>query len=265
MVEKSQADTLRDHLNLKLDQKFDFSQTSNVTADIKSFCEANSSRKWTEPSVRASYNRLLQQLAKNRNITLEHLGKKTKRPKFNKKLQAAITPKPVGKLDSQQTEQAQTTQAPPRMGADGKPIQQIANWENFDSEGVAATFNALFLSIRIAYPELEALTKEEKDSLGKMWLPAFQRYLTENWAYIGIPLIATFGMMTPKIAAARKLHKKNKEIAQVTPETIKATAEQKDRKERKIVCPDCRTEFNSFVALRDHKRVCPKKPKKLSA
>jgi len=226
LVEKSQADTLRDHLNLKLDQKFDFSQSSNVTADIKSFNEQNKSRNWTEPSVRASYNRLLQQLAKNRGVTLEHLGKKTKRPKFNKKLQAAITPKPVGDIGTtgKPTEgQAQAPQA-------GQVAAPPSQWINFDSEGVAATFNAFYLMLRITYPELEALSPEEKQSLGKMWLPAFQKYLTENWAFIGVPLIATIGMMLPKIAEARK-KKKSREGVETKPENVKDAKEQKERKE----------------------------------
>jgi len=71
-------------------------------------------------------------------------------------------------------------------------------------------------------------------------------------------------MMLPKIAAARKSHKAKKE-APKTPEDEKALKEQKERKERKIICPDCNQTFNSFVSLRDHKRVCSKKPKKISA
>jgi len=257
LVDKSQADTLRDHLNLKLDQKFDFSQTSNVTADIKSFIETNKKREWTEPSVRASYNRLLQQLAKNRNITLEHLGKKTKRPKFNKRLQSTITAKPVGTIEQTTGEPAQPQKI--MVDKDGKPVQQIVRqWENFDAEGVSATLNAFYLLIRVTYPELEALTPDEKTSLGRMWLPAFQRYLTENWAYIGIPFLATMGIMLPKIADARKKNKAKKED---TPENKKAAEEQKEKKSRKIICPDCKAEFNSFVTLRDHKRICPKKPK----
>jgi len=63
---------------------------------------------------------------------------------------------------------------------------------------------------RLAYPDLELLTEEEKDALGKMWLPAFNRYLTEKWAIIGIPFLATVGIFLPKIIAARKI-KKEKE------------------------------------------------------
>jgi len=257
LVEKSQADTLRDHLNLKLDQKFDFSQTSNVTADIKSFCDVNKKRQWTEPSIRASYTRLLTQIAKNRGITLEHLGKKTKRPKFNKRLQSTITAKPVGTLEQTTGEPSQQTQKI-MLDKDGKPIAEVRHWENFDAEGVSATLNAFYLLIRVTYPELEALTPDEKTSLGRMWLPAFQRYLTENWAYIGIPFLATMGIMLPKVAEARK---KNKAKKEETPTNKKAKEEQKERKERKIICPDCKAEFNSFVTLRDHKRICPKKPK----
>jgi len=269
LKEKSQADLLRDRINLQLDQKFDFSQSSNVTADIQSFCKANESRNWNVTSVRPSYNRILAQCAKNKKITLEHLGKKTKAPKFNKRLQSTITAKPVGKT-IEGTAPAQPTQGAQTILPTGQPAQQFVN---FDSEGVAATFNALFISIRIAYPELEALTKEEKDSLGKMWLPAFQRYLTENWAFIGIPFIATLGIMLPKVAEARKKHKANKEEASTTSETKGAQAETEERKKQKqkqqsdieqsgIRCRYCNELFKNFVDLKDHTQVCPQRKKK---
>jgi len=44
-----------------------------------------------------------------------------------------------------------------------------------------------------------------------MWLPAFRTYLTENWVYIGLPLISTIGIFTKHIKEARDKKKKRRE------------------------------------------------------
>jgi len=91
---------------------------------------------------------------------------------------------------------------------------QIQN-EHIEPASVEAVFEGLWAGLRLWWP-LDSLTKEEKESLGSMWLPAFRKYLTEKWAIFGIPLSATLGIIMPKIANARKedrgKKKKNLEV-----------------------------------------------------
>ncbi len=98
-----------------------------------------------------------------------------------------------------------------------QPIQaqfQIKN-EHISPESIEAFFEGLWAGLRLWWP-LDDLTKEEKESLGSMWLPAFRKYLTEKWAIFGIPLSATLGIIMPKIVNARKeardKKKKNLEV-----------------------------------------------------
>jgi len=96
-----------------------------------------------------------------------------------------------------------------------QPVQlQIKN-EHIEPASIEAVFEGLWAGLKIWWP-LEDLTKEEKESLGNMWLPAFRKYLTEKWAIFGIPLSATLGIIMPKIANARKTardkKKKNSEV-----------------------------------------------------
>ncbi len=98
-----------------------------------------------------------------------------------------------------------------------QPIQtqfQIKN-EHIEPESIEAVFEGLWAGLRLWWP-LDDLSKEEKESLGRMWLPAFRKYLTEKWAIFGIPLSATLGIIMPKIANARKdardKKKKNSEV-----------------------------------------------------
>ena len=91
---------------------------------------------------------------------------------------------------------------------------QIQN-EHIEPTSIEAVFEGLWAGLRLWWP-LDDLTKEEKESLGSMWLPAFRKYLTEKWAIFGIPLSATLGIIMPKIANARKeardKKKKNSEV-----------------------------------------------------
>ncbi len=91
---------------------------------------------------------------------------------------------------------------------------QIQN-EHIEPASIEAVFEGLWAGLRLWWP-LDDLTKEEKESLGNMWLPAFRKYLTEKWAIFGIPLSATLGIIMPKIANARKKSrgkkKKNLEV-----------------------------------------------------
>jgi len=262
--EKSQADLLREHISLQLDRNFDYSLASNCSADIKSFCDANRDRKYSEKNVRPAHSKILHQVLKNRGIDPKSLGKKTRKLKFNTELNANITPSPVaGTVDSKKP-----TGEKPKvlLDKDGKPIQTVGappphQYEHFDVDGVGATFQAFIMMFRVALPEMEGLSDEEKKTLGRMWLPAFQRYLTENWAYIGVPFLATMGMLLPKLVTARRKHKENEENKKRNLLTEKANAEEKERHEqKKAVCPYCRKEF-SEMQLQEHKPKCTEKPK----
>lgn len=280
--EKSLSDLLRDHINGKLDEKFDYSQRSNITADIKNFCEKYPNREFKEKPVRASHYKILNQCMKNKGQDPKNLGRERKKLKFNKGLASRITPKGVdpssqaGKTGAEKSGEAKLQKRKIKKlvyDKDGKPIGEAEvevftsedgtrvyhDWEHFDEEGVSASINAFYIMIRVAYPELESLTPEEKKSLGKMWLPAFKRYLSENWAYVGVPFLATMGLMLPKIATARREHKKGEPEKKKDDE--KASQEEAERHDEKKICQWCRKDFVTWQDLKTHKRTCRKKPK----
>jgi len=86
---------------------------------------------------------------------------------------------------------------------------QIKN-KHIEPKAVESAFEGFWILLKIWWP-LESLTKEEKESLGMMWLPAFRKYLTENWTYIGLPFIATIGIFTKHIKETRDKKKKREE------------------------------------------------------
>lgn len=218
---QTKSDALRDHISKNLDNKYDYSSKSKRGNDVTDFMKAHPhfgkyDDKKERDRVSKLHNQILKEILKNRNIDARSVGleKKPFAPKINSDMVSEITPDPQSSDPKQPTlPPGQSSTTPGTTGTDTTipPIIPPNQNEHMTSEMVSAFFNACFISIRIAYPELEALTDKEKESLGQMWLPGFKKYLTENWAYVGLPLMATLGMFAPKISQARKKHKEIKE------------------------------------------------------
>lgn len=203
----SLADLLRNHINDQLQKNFDYSLASNRKQDILNFIELNKSKLEKNQSIdaiRPSHTRALDACLKNKGIDPESLGRISKKPKFTGDMKPTITPEPQAGAVDQAPKQKPTGAQVGQVGVgEVQPAQAII----FDEKAVSATLNAFFLMFRLGYPDLELLTNDEKESLGKVWLPAFNKYMTENWAIIGIPLLATLGIFIPKIVEARKKKK----------------------------------------------------------
>lgn len=231
MAELTLSDTLRNYISNKVDESYDFSLQSSRKADLDNFILINKSRGWKSKSVRPSYHRILDETLKNKGIDLKSLNRQVKRPKYggDTGITAEIKPMPVsGKVETT-TAPAVATSGAPRV--EGQQQQQQVNpfAQSFDAEGVGATFSAITVMFRLAYPEFETLSDIEKSSLGKMWLPFFQKYLTENMAVIGVPLLATIGMLLPKLLKARKLNGENKIKSEIEKEKRKLDSDKKPK------------------------------------
>jgi len=200
----SLADLLKNHVNQKLSENFDYSLATNRKQDILNFIEANKNvldkNQQKVNTIRPSHNTALDECLKNKGIDPRSIGRSKRTPKFTGDLNATITPAP----------QAGVVDSTVKIGAQVQGVDQAGQIiiqpqpMIFDEKSVSATLSAIFLMFRFAYPDLELLTDEEKDSLGKVWLPAFNKYLTDNWAIIGVPLFATAGIFLPKLIRARK-------------------------------------------------------------
>jgi len=215
----SKAELIKKELYLMFDQDVPLRLSSDRTNRFKEICNKF---RWDYDKTRTTIQKTFKKVVKERkNLNPIDYGIGKKIPRFNTDLHATITEKPQGPDIVPQTEhytiqtetkleeqkQIPTDTEAPAGTPEAKAPPPI---QNFDEKGVAASFNAIFLMFRLAYPDLELLTKEEKESLGKVWLPAFNKYMTEKWAIIGIPFLATLGIFLPKIIKARKI-KKEKE------------------------------------------------------
>lgn len=211
----SLADLCRAHINRQLDKNFDYSLATNRTQDIKNFIQENKSRltknQLTVNTVRSTYTPLLDAefIKRDKNPATMNRSTKGKKQglKFNTDLNANITPNAqAGEKD---------TSPKPQMQKQDPNQMQMQMPQAYNEEGVSATFSALFMTVRLAIPDVELLSKEEKDALGKMWLPAFNLYLAnEKYAVLGIPILATLGIFLPKILEGRKKAKIRKSASE---------------------------------------------------
>ena len=233
----SLADLLRNHINSKLQKNFDYSLASNRKQDILDFIEANKATLNKEQlnvkTIRPSHNTALDECLKNKGIDPQSIGRKTKKPKFMGDLQATITPEPQAGTVDQTQKQKPTGAQVGQAGVGEVQAQPII----FDEKAVSATLNAFFLMFKMGYPDLELLTNDEKESLGKVWLPAFNKYMTENWAIIGIPFLATLGIFIPKIVEARKKKKirESKEEGLEKQKEIDSKNEQREKSIKTVI------------------------------
>jgi hypothetical protein len=198
------APLVREHISNQIKNKFDYSTATQRKSDILNFMELNKDKlpkDYTIAKVRSSHDPILKQLLKQNNIDTSNFERQSKgqnKLKYKSDMNKAnIDPKPQkGKND--ETPQAN---APPNLN---QPMPE-APIQAYSTEAVSATFSALFLTIKVAVPQLEDLTEDEKKALGEMWQPAFNLYLqNEKLAVIGIPILSTLGLFIPKILAGRK-------------------------------------------------------------
>ena len=105
-------------------------------------------------------------------------------------------------------EEIQQRQSAPQV----QELVQIKN-EYVDPAAVESTFEGLWMILKLKWP-LEDLTREEIQALGRMWLPVFKRYFSENWAYIGLPFFAAIGIFGKHIIKAKAKKKKREDKEQ---------------------------------------------------
>lgn len=208
VAKPSQSDLIRSHISSKLDQNYDYSSLSNKRLDIDEFCKAHNI---TNPKIIKNigklHNKMLKDVLNKRNISPASVGLEKRIPSMRGEggIDATIEPKP------QQSKAPITTQDPKQQpttttqtGLQTQPIIPVV--QVFDEEGVKATVHAFYLGIASFFPDAEDLSAQEQTSLGKMWTPIFNKYLSEKMEII-ITVVATAGMMIPKLNRARKLNK----------------------------------------------------------
>ena len=209
---KSQSEIIREHINNQFDTKYDYSTKQNRSNDVKIIAKNYKGQVIEKyEALKSHHAKILKEVMQKRKLDPRTFGLSKKIPKFTPpdNLDATITPKP------QSITQTQPQQTSPGTGAPFSPGQsQMITPEpqfiKFEPKGVAATWNALYLGAKSIFsPYATDLTEEEKLSLGEMWTPIFNKYLSEKMEIV-VCFIATAGVFAPHIIEGRKISKQQK-------------------------------------------------------
>jgi len=146
-------------------------------------------------------------LRKNRLKKEDFLETRFLRPK-NSDMNVTIKPKPQGPIFEKHPIDVVNEEVQQQQSFEQIQTQPQIKNEHIEPEAVESTFEGLWTLLKIKWP-LEKLTKEERESLGRIWLPLFRKYLSENWVYIGLPILAAIGIFGKHIIKARRIKKEN--------------------------------------------------------
>ncbi len=113
------------------------------------------------------------------------------------------------------------------INEDAKPNEPVLtitepDWLYLTPEIVGEMINGFWLLLKIKWPILEDLTEEEKESIGRLWIPAAKKYLPEWWFVIGWPTLYTVALLVSRILDARRKQKereKRKQKLNTKPQT----------------------------------------------
>ena len=265
------AEKLREEIDQSLQSGVDLTVASNRTTFLKEFMEKYKKDfpDMKISSLRPSFNREL-----DKKVPREKSKIPTRKPKFNEKMASEISSKstqekPSGlkdekkDKDSKTGEQGTTGKVAPKTGPDGKPLPQTdtgvppVKYDHWTTRGIGALFQSFLLPLKAVWPEMPSLTDEEKEALGEMWLPGFQRYGDEKLQFLVFPALGTMGILVPKMAQGRKLHKEAEDKKEQKKKTEKATKEEEERV-NKLSCRFCNELFDS-AHIKQHEATCPKR------
>ena len=213
-IEVSQADLLRSHIEKRIDENYDYSKPSMKKNDIKEFVNAHPELNKTEEKIRKHYSEILKQVAGQKGKTPEELG--IKRPRItstmaqqDSDMDVSIEARPQSEIlvGAPPVVAQSPTEEQPEV-----PVLNSVKKGNHDEKAVVAALTAFYLILKTGFaPLAELLTDDEKDSLGKLGKPVFDRFFGENEDMV-ICFLGIGGVFVPKLSKGRKLKKERKEL-----------------------------------------------------
>ena len=191
------SELIRNHIEQQFDNSYDYTSKENRKKDLEDFCMQNG----LDPEkTRTLFQKVFRKIVKQKKLNPNDydIGTKTKMPLIGSDMNAIIEPVP----------QSSPLVVPPQsVSAEIAPAPALTSYQ-YDEFSVSATLDGFYQTVRALFaPAAELLTDEEKSSIGKMWQPLFNRFITEDWQIVGVAVMGTSGIFMPKIIKARKIKK----------------------------------------------------------
>jgi len=77
-------------------------------------------------------------------------------------------------------------------------------------ESISIFWDGVWQLMKLKWSMIERFTQQERESLGMMWQPFFEKHTSEKFVLLGIPLIMTFGIFAGKIREGIRLKRERK-------------------------------------------------------
>lgn len=202
---ESQNDRLRAHLESVKDQ-IDLKTASGRRKSQELYLADNPDA--SPSALPAAHHAVLMKKAKEwgHRATDYKAGTRGQKKLVDPKIRATIRPTPsgAGAGDARQGQQQQQQQQQP--GPDGVHRGTIPNQTapppgtTYTVKGAGAVLNCAYNVLRIPRPYADKLSADDREALGEMWAPIFNRHLQGHaHAEIGIAVLATLGLFSEKI------------------------------------------------------------------
>lgn len=207
-MSRPKSEILRDWINNKLENNYDYSSKVGRTRDFAEFVDAHKD----EFDIKADkplYHAILRKEITRKGIDPRSFGLTPQRPHFPKNDMSATimpVPQPV-------PERITYTNEDESESEDVKQLIPIQEQIQLTVDSVGLTLKFMFNFLKLKYPQMNGLTKEEQETLGQVWLPIFRKYLENNWAIWGIAIFCTLSILSTKVKEAKKkIKQENSEL-----------------------------------------------------
>lgn len=223
-TKKSQAEILREHINFKFDNNFNYSTKENRSFDVKEIMQKYKKLVNTDyKKLQTHHFKILQDVMKKRKIDPRTMGLAKKIPKFvpPSSFEPTITPKPQEVTAPPPSRAPLGYQQVPTAGYPPQVAPQKEPFIKFTPIGVAATFNAGYLGLKAFFPYAKDMSEAQQQSLGEMWTPIFNKYLPEKWEIV-LAVVATIGIFGGLVAEGRREQKKKEPKEKIEPPPTKS-------------------------------------------
>jgi len=199
MSEKlSKSETLRQWINDKLDNQYDYSSVNNRSIDFNEFL--NSHDDFNERQHKPLYHYVLKKELEKRGYNLQNCGlSPTKKQESD--MIAIVTPEPqFSSMPMSEPNDEDSTVHKPKLEPIQEPIEISVKTVGFVCKFV-------FDLAKLRYKMMDNLNDEEQDMLGQIWRPVFQRYLVNDKAMLVIAVFCTLAMLSKKAVESKRREK----------------------------------------------------------
>ena len=211
MSEKlSKSETLRRWINDNLDNDFDYATKQNRTINFHDFLNSgHNAGGFNEKNHKPLFHFILKKELSKRGYSLRSFGLSGTKETIQSDMIVTLEPMPQSiPLNEFENNDAADT------FIDVNSHDNIPKFE-IPIESVSSMCKLIFDLTKIPYPLIEGLSKEESNTIAKMWKPIIDNHVKNGKSMIILAIFSTFSLFSRKISGSKRKSKLEKQSAQI--------------------------------------------------